>query len=121
MKEKGNLLELVDWRLGEDFNKEEVMVMINVALLCTNASPTLRPTMASVVSMLDGSTVVPEVVPNTNNLLNEKKFEMMRQHYQQRGEKEISETQSHSILVGETSASIGDTDSLLECQKLENH
>ncbi|XLT67935.1 hypothetical protein HN873_024374 [Arachis hypogaea] len=112
LKEKGNLLELVDGRLGEDLNKEEALVMIKVALLCTNASPVLRPTMASVVMMLEGSTVVPDVMPGTNDLLDEKKFEMMRQHYQQhRGEREISETPSYSISVGETSAIVTDTDS----------
>ncbi|MED6106713.1 hypothetical protein PIB30_007036 [Stylosanthes scabra] len=112
LKEKGNLLELVDGRLGEDFNKEEAMVMIKVALLSTNASPVLRPTMASVVSMLEGSTVVPDAMPGTNDLLDEKKFELMRQHYQQhKGEKEISETPSYSISVGETSAVLSDTDS----------
>ncbi|XLT05542.1 hypothetical protein HN51_044291, partial [Arachis hypogaea] len=112
LKEKGNLLELVDGRLGEDLNKEEALVMIKVALLCTNASPVLRPTMASVVSMLEGSTVVPDVMPGTNDLLDEKKFEMMRQHYQQhRGEREISETPSYGISVGETSAIVTDTDS----------
>ncbi|XP_057432287.1 probable leucine-rich repeat receptor-like serine/threonine-protein kinase At3g14840 [Lotus japonicus] len=81
LKEKGNLMELVDKRLGSGFNKEEVMVMINVALLCTNASPTLRPTMSSVVSMLEGRTVVQEVVLDTSEVLDEKKLEAMRQYY----------------------------------------
>ncbi|XP_027340613.1 probable leucine-rich repeat receptor-like serine/threonine-protein kinase At3g14840 [Abrus precatorius] len=81
LKEKGNLMELVDRRLGSDFNKEEVMVMINVALLCTNVSPTLRPTMSSVVSMLEGRTVVQEMVLETNEFLDEKKLEAMRQYY----------------------------------------
>lgn len=31
------------------------MRMLNIALLCTNPSPTLRPTMSSVVSMLEGN------------------------------------------------------------------
>ena len=62
LKEKGNLMELVDRRLGSNFNEEEAMVMINVALVCTNVSPTLRPTMSSVVSMLEGKTIVRELV-----------------------------------------------------------
>ncbi|MCI28125.1 LRR receptor-like kinase, partial [Trifolium medium] len=36
LKERGDLMELVDGRLGSDFNKKEAMVMINVGLLCTN-------------------------------------------------------------------------------------
>ncbi|GMP66022.1 hypothetical protein CsSME_00026554 [Camellia sinensis var. sinensis] len=58
LKEKGNLMELVDPRLESDFNKEQVMVMLNVALLCTNATAAIRPTMSSVVSMLEGKVEV---------------------------------------------------------------
>ncbi|KAK7853632.1 putative lrr receptor-like serine/threonine-protein kinase [Quercus suber] len=54
-------MELVDPELGLEFNKEEVHRMIKVALLCTNPSPALRPTMTSVVSMLEGKTVVDEL------------------------------------------------------------
>ncbi|KAE8124665.1 hypothetical protein FH972_019530 [Carpinus fangiana] len=64
LKEKGSLLELVDPRLGPNYKTEEVMVMINVALLCTNVSPTIRPTMSAVVSMLEGRALVPELVPD---------------------------------------------------------
>ncbi|EXC41541.1 putative LRR receptor-like serine/threonine-protein kinase [Morus notabilis] len=53
-QEQGNLLELVDPSLGSKYSKEEAMRMLNIALLCTNPSPTLRPTMSSVVSMLEG-------------------------------------------------------------------
>ncbi|XP_050379845.1 actin-related protein 2/3 complex subunit 1B-like [Argentina anserina] len=38
------------------------MVMLNVALLCTSASPTLRPKMSQVVSMLEGRTEVQELI-----------------------------------------------------------
>jgi len=54
-------LELVDPRLGSNYNKEEVMVMINVGLLCANASAAVRPTMSAVVSMLEGDVVVPRL------------------------------------------------------------
>ncbi|XP_058209739.1 probable leucine-rich repeat receptor-like serine/threonine-protein kinase At3g14840 [Rhododendron vialii] len=57
LKQKGDLMELVDPKLGSDFNKIEVTVMINVALLCANVSPAVRPAMSSVVSMLEGRTV----------------------------------------------------------------
>ncbi|KAK8327874.1 hypothetical protein V6Z12_A11G212500 [Gossypium hirsutum] len=33
LKENGNLLELVDTRIGSDCNIDEVMDMINIALL----------------------------------------------------------------------------------------
>ncbi|KAK9936666.1 hypothetical protein M0R45_013495 [Rubus argutus] len=43
LQQKGNLMELVDPRLGSDFTKEEAIRMVKVALLCTNSSPSLRP------------------------------------------------------------------------------
>ncbi|RVW81935.1 putative LRR receptor-like serine/threonine-protein kinase [Vitis vinifera] len=58
LHEQGNLLELVDPSLGSNYSEEEVMRMLNLALLCTNQSPTLRPPMSSVVSMLDGKIAV---------------------------------------------------------------
>ncbi|XP_016472465.1 putative LRR receptor-like serine/threonine-protein kinase At1g53440 isoform X2 [Nicotiana tabacum] len=58
LQEQGNLLELVDPRLGSSYSKKEVMQMINLGLLCTNPSPTLRPCMSSVVSMLEGKVPV---------------------------------------------------------------
>lgn len=47
-------MELVDSRLGSDFDSDKVMLTINVALLCTDISPNLRPNMSRVVGMLDG-------------------------------------------------------------------
>lgn len=45
---------MVDPGLGSNYSKEEAMRMLNIALLCTNPSPTLRPAMSAVVSMLEG-------------------------------------------------------------------
>ncbi|KAJ0046485.1 hypothetical protein Pint_04826 [Pistacia integerrima] len=81
-RENGNLMELVDSRLGSDFNKEEVMVMINVALLCTDVSPTVRPTMSSVVSMLEGRAAVPDSVADSTVTTDDTKFEAFRNYYQ---------------------------------------
>lgn len=60
LQRKGLLLELVDPNLGAEFNKEETMVMLNVALLCTSSSPIVRPSMSAVVSMLEGRCGVEE-------------------------------------------------------------
>ena len=51
----------MDPKLGREFNKEEAKRIIKVALLCTNASPVLRPTMSEAVSMLEGKTDVEEI------------------------------------------------------------
>ncbi|KAK0599624.1 hypothetical protein LWI29_007075 [Acer saccharum] len=58
LQEQGNLLELVDPSLGSKFSKEEASRMLNIALLCTNPSPTLRAPMSSVVAMLEGKVPV---------------------------------------------------------------
>ncbi|KAK8692537.1 hypothetical protein V6N13_075996 [Hibiscus sabdariffa] len=52
LQQKGNLMELVDPRLGAVFNEAEANRMTRVALLCTNSSPALRPTMSEAVNML---------------------------------------------------------------------
>ncbi|KAK7313165.1 hypothetical protein VNO77_37642 [Canavalia gladiata] len=104
LKEKGNLMELVDRRLDLDFDKKEAMAMINVALLCTNVTASLRPTMSSVVSMLEGRSVVHEVVSESSEALDEKKLEAMRQYYQEIEENKLTETQSQSLLVDNTLA-----------------
>ncbi|KAI4333481.1 hypothetical protein L6164_018286 [Bauhinia variegata] len=102
LKGKGNLMVLVDPRLGADFNEEEVMVMINVALLCTHSTPTLRPTMSSIVNMLEGRTVVQEATSDRKEVL-----EAMRRYYRQIESNEISETQSlnPSFSIDETATS----------------
>ncbi|PPD93000.1 hypothetical protein GOBAR_DD10032 [Gossypium barbadense] len=45
---------IVDQNLNENYNIEEVEAMIQVALLCTQASPEERPAMSEVVRMLEG-------------------------------------------------------------------
>ncbi|XP_074312613.1 putative LRR receptor-like serine/threonine-protein kinase At1g07650 isoform X2 [Silene latifolia] len=59
LQQKGDLTELVDPRLGMEYNEEEALRMLKVALLCTNSSPELRPTMSVALSMLEGTTIVP--------------------------------------------------------------
>ncbi|CAN6558327.1 unnamed protein product [Malus baccata var. baccata] len=92
LKEQGNLMDLVDPRLGSDFNKEEMIVTINVALLCCNVTSTARPTMSSVVSMLEGKAIVHESVSNPN--ADSIEIDAMRKHFQSSfgrgtGEKQI--------------------------------
>lgn len=92
MKEKGNLIELVDRRLGSNFNEKEVMMMIKVGFLCTNTTANLRPSMSSVLSMLEGKTVIPEFISDSSEVMDEMKLEAMRQYYSQMEENERSET-----------------------------
>lgn len=79
LQEQGSLLELVDPSLGK-CSKDEVMRMLNIAILCTNPSPTLRPPMSSVVKMLEGKIPVqPPMVKLTpgNPDLRFKAFDMV--------------------------------------------
>ena len=78
LKKQSDLMDLVDERWGKDFRKDEVMVMIKVAILCTQVSTMHRPTMASVVCMLEGKTKVPEVIVDTSEILDGKKLEMQQ-------------------------------------------
>ncbi|KAM1561833.1 hypothetical protein EV1_004743 [Malus domestica] len=79
LQQRGDLMELVDPMLGSEFNEQEAMRMIKVALLCTNRSPTLRPTMSAVVSMLEGRAIVRELL-NVNSSIysDEVRFKSLR-------------------------------------------
>ncbi|KAE7996359.1 hypothetical protein FH972_001090 [Carpinus fangiana] len=74
LQQKGNLMELVDPQLSSELNKEEAIRMIKVAILCTNSSSALRPTMSAVVSMLEGRTTVDEVIMDPSVYVDELRF-----------------------------------------------
>ncbi|XP_074319264.1 putative LRR receptor-like serine/threonine-protein kinase At1g53440 isoform X1 [Silene latifolia] len=82
LQEQGSLLELVDPSLGQSCSKEEALTLLNLALLCTNPSPSLRPRMSSVVSMIDGkipvqAPIVKRVGSEFNEELRRKTFERL--------------------------------------------
>ncbi|XP_021293940.1 probable LRR receptor-like serine/threonine-protein kinase RFK1 isoform X2 [Herrania umbratica] len=80
LQQSGKLLELVDDKLGSEYNKSEAEGMIKVALLCTNASPSLRPTMSQVVEMLEGTITIPDAVPNASSYSEDLRFKAIRDH-----------------------------------------
>nr|CAB3488269.1 unnamed protein product [Digitaria exilis] len=59
--EENHPLDMLDPKLA-DFNSDEVLRAIHVALLCTQGSPHQRPSMSRAVSMLAGDVEVGEVV-----------------------------------------------------------
>lgn len=83
LQERGSLLELVDPDLGSAYSSEEAMVLLNVALLCTNAAPTLRPAMSQVVSMLEGRTAVHELLSDPGFSTVDSKYKAIRNHFWQ--------------------------------------
>lgn len=51
---------------------------MKVAILCTNGSPSIRPMMSEVVSMLEGRTCVPEIIPEASGYTEDLRFKAMR-------------------------------------------
>jgi len=70
-KEKRELEEIIDPKLltSMNLNRDEVSRMIGIAILCTQTSPTRRPTMSKVVAMLIGDLEVPEVLTKPSYLM----------------------------------------------------
>ncbi|XP_042060217.1 probable LRR receptor-like serine/threonine-protein kinase RFK1 [Salvia splendens] len=62
LQESKNIDELIDERLGSRLDREEVERVVKVALLCTNATPSVRPTMSEAVRMMEGSLAIPDTV-----------------------------------------------------------
>ncbi|KAJ8633388.1 hypothetical protein MRB53_026724 [Persea americana] len=90
LQEEGNLLELVDPALGSDYCEEEVLRMLNVALLCTNPSPTLRPAMSAAISMLEGKIEVRAPLVKRTSNTEDRRFKAFENYPQE------SQTQSTS-------------------------
>ncbi|XP_031119165.1 probable LRR receptor-like serine/threonine-protein kinase At1g56140 [Ipomoea triloba] len=67
LHENNRDVDVVDERLS-DFNKDEVKRVIGVSLLCTQASPSMRPSMSRVVAMLSGDAEVPTVTSRPSYL-----------------------------------------------------
>ncbi|KAK9014258.1 hypothetical protein V6N11_005421 [Hibiscus sabdariffa] len=80
LQQNGKLLELVDEKLGTEFNKVQAEGMVKIALLCTNGSPSLRPTMSEVVGMLEGTTDIPEMIPDPGIYNQDLRFKAIRDH-----------------------------------------
>ncbi|KAF3665530.1 putative LRR receptor-like serine/threonine-protein kinase-like isoform X1 [Capsicum annuum] len=58
LHEQGNLMDLVDPKLGTDYSWTEASAILELAMMCTNPSPTLRPTISEVVSVIEGKTKI---------------------------------------------------------------
>ncbi|XP_052177836.1 probable leucine-rich repeat receptor-like serine/threonine-protein kinase At3g14840 isoform X2 [Diospyros lotus] len=87
----GRLIELVDPKMGSAFNRDEAMVMINVALMCTNATASVRPAMSSVVSMLEGRTVVKDPLSDVTKSHDQLKFKGKMDEWKNNQETKMTE------------------------------
>ncbi|KAI3868830.1 hypothetical protein MKW92_048154 [Papaver armeniacum] len=61
----GDLLSLIDEVLKESIPMKEATMLLHLAILCTNHSRALRPTMSEVVNIIEGKTImkIPPVDP----------------------------------------------------------
>jgi hypothetical protein len=54
LQREGQLDSIVDGNMNQNYDSEELEMIIQIALLCTQASPEDRPSMSEVVRMLEG-------------------------------------------------------------------
>ncbi|KAF7843182.1 putative receptor-like protein kinase [Senna tora] len=59
LAQSDNILELVDEKLKEDYNKEQASLCINIALSCLQKIPELRPDIGDIVKILKGDMDLP--------------------------------------------------------------
>ncbi|KAG5060154.1 hypothetical protein AAZX31_01G092200 [Glycine max] len=57
---QGRILNMVDPKLNGVFNEREMLMVLKLGLLCSNGSPTARPSMRQVVRFLEGEVGVPD-------------------------------------------------------------
>ncbi|XP_061954809.1 receptor-like kinase LIP1 [Populus nigra] len=50
LRARGTLGDLVDSRLGRNYDGNQTNIVLNLAMMCTDQSPSLRPTMSQVVA-----------------------------------------------------------------------
>ncbi|KAA8519598.1 hypothetical protein F0562_013957 [Nyssa sinensis] len=98
---------------GLKSTKNEVERMVKVALLCTNASPSLRPIMSEVVSMLEGRMTIPDMIPEPNTYTEDLRFKALRDFHRETQNQHSSGTQTQNLTtiqteIGSSSTSIDD-------------
>ncbi|CAL5410045.1 unnamed protein product [Camellia sinensis] len=118
LQQKGRLMELVDPQLGPDFDKEEAVKMIKIALLCTNPSPALRPAMSAVVSMLEGHLDIQDLVMDPSIYGDEYRFRSLKDKYDELQLQSSNEAQSliDSMVTTQIGSSSTSTNDLLSNQ-----
>ncbi|CAF1934621.1 unnamed protein product, partial [Brassica napus] len=95
LREQNKLMEVVDPRLGTDYNREEAMTMILIGILCTSQVSSERPSMSTVVSILEGSSTVNvekllEASFNKGSEKDNESVRAMKKHYAMINEEEMN-------------------------------
>ncbi|XP_056168377.1 probable LRR receptor-like serine/threonine-protein kinase RFK1 isoform X2 [Syzygium oleosum] len=111
LQQTGNLMRVVDEKLKMKVDKEEAEIVVKVALLCTNTSPSLRPTMSEVVNMLEGKMTVPDVIPEPSTYREDLRFKAMRDLRKQEQQQSYTENQTQNSTTINTFRSSSSTSS----------
>lgn len=82
----GNVLDLVDERLKDLYNKEQVRLCVNLALSCLQKSPELRPSSVEIVRILKGEMNAPSVPFEFSPSPNSKMFSKSKRKGMSNGE-----------------------------------
>ncbi|XP_061970000.1 probable LRR receptor-like serine/threonine-protein kinase At1g53420 isoform X2 [Populus nigra] len=61
LHDKGRILDLVDKKLASSYDRKQALTVLLLAMKCVNLSPTLRPKMSEVVSVLEGEKRIDEI------------------------------------------------------------
>ncbi|KAM0899607.1 hypothetical protein ACQ4PT_021135 [Festuca glaucescens] len=61
--QKESLLEVVDARLGGNYDADEVVMALKLGLMCSHPLPGARPSMRQVMQYLEGDLPLPELTP----------------------------------------------------------
>ncbi|KAL3522573.1 hypothetical protein ACH5RR_015407 [Cinchona calisaya] len=102
LQQAKNYEDLLDQRLSSQVNKEEIDRLVKVALLCTNASSSLRPTMSEAVCMLEGEMTIPDVIPEANTYTEDLRFKAMRDLYREKQSQSLTESQTQNSTTIQT-------------------
>ncbi|XP_076943672.1 putative LRR receptor-like serine/threonine-protein kinase RFK1 [Bidens hawaiensis] len=95
LQTKKQYKELFDKRLEDKINKVEAETVVKVAILCTNGSSSMRPTMSEVVSMLEGRTPVPDPSPPALGSFEDLRFQTMRGSLEENSRSQYSASSSN--------------------------
>jgi len=61
LHDKGRILDLVDKKLASSYDRKQALTILLLAMKCVNLSPTLRPKISEVVSVLVGEKRMDEI------------------------------------------------------------
>ncbi|XP_057738346.1 probable LRR receptor-like serine/threonine-protein kinase RFK1 isoform X2 [Arachis stenosperma] len=106
LHKKQNLVKLIDESLGPEDIITEAEMVVKVSLLCTNASPSLRPTMSEVVNMLEGHAAIPDIVPDPSSCNEDLRFKALRDFHQHKSKLGFSVNQTPNSATPHTFSSI---------------